>query len=107
MFRKTLIIAAIAAISAPALADDFAVSWEPWELSTNTYRAQLLDRIDRQARQFCEVNARPTSLAMRAEADTCREALVEATVSQIDDVRLTQLHETGEGEPVRQAASSE
>lgn len=47
MFRKTLIIAAIAAISAPALADDFAVSWEPWELSTNTYRAELLERIDR------------------------------------------------------------
>lgn len=44
---------------------------------------------------------------MRAEADSCREALVEATVSQIDDVRLTQLHEAGEGEPVRQAASGE
>lgn len=107
MFRKTLIIAAFAAISTPALAADFAVSWEPWELSTNTYRAELLERIDRRARQFCEVNARPTSLAMRAEADACREALVEATVGQIDDVRLTQLHETGEGEPVRQASSGE
>lgn len=107
MFRKTLIIAAFAAISTPVLADDFAVSWEPWELSTNTYRAELLDRIDRQARQFCEVNARPTSLAMRAEAEACREALVEATVGQIGDVRLTQLHETGEGEPVRQVSSGE
>ena len=107
MIRKTLIIAALAAISAPALADEFAVAWEPWELSTNTYRAALLERIDRQARQHCEVNSGPTSLAMRAEAESCRAELVEAVVARIDDVRLTQLYTTGEGEPVRQAASGE
>lgn len=107
MIRKTFIIAAIAAMTAPALADDFAVAWEPWELSTNTYRAALLERIDRQARQHCEVNSGPTSLAMRAESESCSAALVEAVVAQINDVRLTRLYATGEGEPVRQAVSGD
>ena len=34
-------------------------------------------------------------------------ALVAAAVNQIGDVRLTQLHETGETAPVRQAATND
>lgn len=87
-----LVTAAAALTATPASAEELRLLYAPGDLTSHDARAELLERIARQARASCRT-APVLPPRYRAARARCEAELTAATVAQIDDARLTAQHQ--------------
>jgi UrcA family protein len=95
MMTKTFIAAvALASIvaSAPASAESFRFRYKPHELETAGGREAMMARLDRQAGNYCGVDATRGVFALR-KAKECRNDIVAEITAKIQNVEFAALVE--------------
>ncbi len=84
--KKTTLAFAAAILSSSAFAGDFAFSYENEELLSDTGMANLVDRLESEARSYCSDEYRSVrDLAGKAD---CLNEIITAAIDKIDNREL-------------------
>jgi len=92
MFKTSLTTLTLLSLTAmPALATDFTFKYQNHELTTSDGAEILYSRLEASVENYCTQNGPRPLTTRRAEKD-CIAEMLDDTVAQIDDARLSRIY---------------